>query len=733
MNRNVVRFRYPLSFLPYLLSLIFCLLAFLSGCSLIAPPLEPTATSPPEPTSTPLLEPSETPVPEDGETAVPASPTQLPAESATLPPVPIDADAPPAPLTAAELQLPTPWPTFPSLAQGEVTDRQRDAARGLAQEIPDPRDDQALLMIYQGRSLDDVPPVVAPAGPLTIGTVQQIYIKHFSLDTYSQINAELVGISEEAYFWFDDKPGVTRPRAGEMEQIGREFDEIYQEVISYFGSEDRPGVDGDNRMHIVNVSPITLCANDPNTTTIPPCGLLGYLSQRDVIPRSLDPFSNEREMFVMNGSTFGSPTYLSTLAHELRHLIEVNHDLNDIDWEIEGSADLAVDLLGLGSYPLSRAEGFLANPDQQLNRWSEDSRASRYGQGYLLNRYIYDRLGQAHYREFATHPADGLDAVSAVTFNHNLGFTGLELWLDWLVAAGIHNLPNVPDTFKLSGIRSTAYRESASLGSLYETTVNQYAADYYALPADEPFTITFSGTTHTPLFQAQPTSGDRMWVTRRTNSSQARLTRHFDLRTVSAATLRYDLYRDIEQGFDYAYLLISTDDGAHWEPLVAPNMDGLIFEDNPGNIALAERYYTGQNGQWVTEEIDLTPYAGQQIVLRFEYITDAILAYDGLALDNLMIPEIGFIDTVELDEGEGAAGWQAEGFVRSTGYMPQTWHLQLVTPTYSGLEIESFVLDNLNRFTRTFEPVDGPAPPLLIVAATAPVTLSPAVYRLEIK
>jgi bacillopeptidase F (M6 metalloprotease family) len=55
--------------------------------------------------------------------------------------------------------------------------------------------------------------------------------------------------------------------------------------------------------------------------------------------------------------------------------------------------------------------------------------------------------------------------------------------------------------------------------------------------------------------------------------------------------------------------------------------------------------YTGCSGgsetgmecspQWIQEKVDLSAYAGQKILVRFEYITDAALNYESLMLDDI--------------------------------------------------------------------------------------------------
>jgi hypothetical protein len=95
-------------------------------------------------------------------------------------------------------------------------------------------------------------------------------------------------------------------------------------------------------------------------------------------------------------------------------------------------------------------------------------------------------------------------------------------------------------------------------------------------------------------------------------------------------------------------------------------------------------------------------------------------------LDNIAIPEIGFYDDAETL----ADGWTAEGFTRATGYMPQSWHLQLVTYENDVPVVEILPLNEDQTLSLTIEERERP---ILIVAASAPFTLEPAHYRLDIQ
>ena len=637
----------------------------------------------------------------------------------------------PSPMpTAAPSITPSPPPTWsPAVTESIQTQAGIFAAAQaeLARAAPPERDDVALAMAYRG--LTAVPQLNTPlvTEPLPLGTQQQFKIGNIDDNTISEIDTDLLAVSEHAYFWFQTGSDIPEPDETLLVVMTDFFDEIYESVIFYFGSEKNPGVDGDPRLHIVHASPDTLCTTDEES---PNCRIAGYFSAQNLLPTSVDPNSNMREMFIMNMDQFGSTFYLNVLAHEFRHMVEENYDKGDADWEVEGSAMLAETLLGYPETGQLRGNLFLENPDQQLNSWSDNNTTARYGQGYLLNQYIYDRLGTDMYRQFATSPESGLLALDGVAAANGLNMTGQSLWLDWLVTLAVHDEPDAPDLYRYQELKlnTAMMTDVISLPTQNKTTVHQYAADYYQIVPTGVVTIAFTGSPLVHLLDASPPSGDSMWYAQRANYSHPRLTRSVNLQAVDAATLSYAAYVDIEEGYDFAYVSVSTDDGRSWQGLTAAGMQGLAPEDDPSASALTDRFYTGRQRGWIEEHIDLTPYAGQKIQLRFEYVTDPILTYNGFALDNISIPEIGFYDDVETP----VEGWLAEGFTRTAVQLPQTWHLQLITFPDGVIQVEQLAIPPDQILTFSLDTAVSTKPPILIVAATAPMTLEKAYYTLTI-
>ncbi len=685
-----------------LLALLFTLTACVGGSR---PPLAASTSAASTPTSlaeetvsAPFpLPPSATP------SAVPTTPAPDPQNTTT--------SSPPTslPPTASPISLPG------------------DFAAELAQAVPPERDDLRLAIAFRGLSESALTDPPHTSAPLSVGVEQTFTIPNVVDNTNSVIDAKLFAVSDHAYFWFDTGPGSVSPSANELEPVLKTFDEIYASVVSHFGSERNPGIDGDPRLHIVHASPIALCGVTEETAD--QCSLAGLVNSRDLLSGQIDPLSNEREMFVMNARRFGTDYYLGVLAHEFRHMIEDNYDNSDADWEVEGSATLAAQLAGMPSGGIERGNMFLEQPDQQLNSWIDEGTAPYYGQGYILNRYIYDQLGKDLFRQFATSPLPGFIALDAVAAENDLAFTAQSLWLDYLAALAIHDDPQAPAhyQFESTGLNTAASTAVSHLPATMEEQVSQYAADYYRLPQGISG-INFAGASDVSLLGVDPAAGDKYWYAQRANYSNPRLTYALDLRELDQATLNYDVYADIEQGYDFAYVSVSLDDGRTWIPLAGDLMQGLDPADNPAGSALAERFYTGRNRQWQKETIDLSPFAGEQMLLRFEYVTDPILTYGGLALDNIAVPELGLFDGAE-EEHEQAA---AEGFSRVAPRLPQTWHLQHITYNENGPQVQYLPVEPSAELLLNFE-TKTQAPSILIVAATAPMTLEKATYKLSVE
>jgi immune inhibitor A len=530
--------------------------------------------------------------------------------------------------------------------------------------INDPRDlAMRLLGIHDiPETLD--PPAVFPQA----GDQRQFYVQNAVTNQNFQVDATLRYVGDHVYFWIQN--GVSY-RASDLERLARTFDqEIYPTTRAYFGSEWNPGIDNDPRLYI-------LYAGGLGTR------IAGYFSSKDSVHPLAHKFSNGNEMFLLNADTVGLADNFaySVLAHEFQHMIHWYQDRNETSWLNEGFSELAAFLNGYGGGGFDYV--YTSDPDIQLNDWPNQpgTTTPHYGASFLFVTYFLDRFGDEATQALVAHPENGLESVDAVLAEMGLTdpLTGLpvtadDVFSDWAVAnylrdAGIadgrytyHNYQNGPKT------KDTEVVNTCPQG-WQDRTVRQYGVDYIRINCSGSFTLNFEGGDEIPIVPMDPYSGDYAFWSNKGDESNMTLTQTFDFRAVSGPlTLSYWTWYDIEADYDYVYLTASVD-GSAWDILKTPR--GTDRDPSGNSYGWG---YNGESGDWVQERVDISQFAGQQVQLRFEYVTDAAVNGEGLLLDDISIPEIDYFTDFELDDG----GWTADGFVRIQNRLPQTYRLSLI-------------------------------------------------------
>jgi len=503
---------------------------------------------------------------------------------------------------------------------------------------------------------------------------------------------------------------------------------IYPTNHRYFGQEWSPGIDGDPRLVVLNA-----CIQ----------GAAGYFAYANEYPRWVNPHSNQHEMFVMNLNALspGTSAYDAVLAHEFQHMIHWNLDRNEETWLNEGASELAEDLNGFGA-PTRRLHRFAQEPDVQLNTWTDNPSelAAHYAASYLIMRYFLNRFGEHYLRTLVQSPQNGIasfDAVLAQALPQQ-NFTFDDLFADWLIANILddpltdgprYGYPQIDLKIQASQIFTYPYS--------YEGQVHQYAADYFELlpPPQRPITlqIRFTGAKTVKLVPNTPTSGRFQWWSGRGDAGHAYLERSFDLSQVSTAALSFNIWYDIEPGWDYAYIRVSTNGGKSWEILRTAKMSTY----NPNGNAFAPGY-TGKSGvplaktetqppKWVQETLDLGRFCGQKILLRFDYVTDEAVNKAGLCLDDFYLESIGFQDDVE-------KGDRAKGFLRIDNCLPQRYLVQLIELNGDTFRIHRLPINTAGEGIAQIKDLGGHVKrALLIVSAITPGTTETAPYHLHLE
>jgi hypothetical protein len=205
------------------------------------------------------------------------------------------------------------------------------------------------------------------------------------------------------------------------------------------------------------------------------------------------------------------------------------------------------------------------------------------------------------------------------------------------------------------------------------------------------------------------------------------LTRSFDLTSYSGPlSFNYWIWYDTEQGWDYGYVEASTD-GENWEILTTPSGTGT--DPQGSNYGWG---YTGYSGGkftpvWIFESLDISRFAGQNLLIRFDYITDSNVTGEGFLLDDLSSPEIGYSEDFETTD----TSWIVNGWARIQNVLPQTYKLALISEG-DVTDVQYITLNPDITADIPFTIGDGIDSVVLVVSATTRFTRQLAPYHFNV-
>jgi len=558
-----------------------------------------------------------------------------------------------------------------------------------------------------------------PAAPShRVGDVAKFWVFNDSQEKHVQIRATLRYVTPHVYFWVEKGLEVDQ---NALQKAAEEFEtKIYPTDHRYFGYEESPGIDGDVHLYFLISDKL---GN----------GLLGYFSGSDCFPRPVNPYSNEKDMFFLNAQhlRLDSDLFLSTAAHEFQHMIQWNQDRNETTWLNEGLSMLAERLNGF--LPSFHVESFIAEPDTPLTAWPDKKASANYGAAELFTTYLYGRFGGHFIRQLADAPANGLLSVTDLLKKMYGGVMNADdLFAHWTVA-------NVLNDDTLAGgwygyhdslvptVDASTFTEVDRLPARRSGSVHQYATDYFSVPSFEKMTITFKGATSNRIAPLSAHEGRYVYWFNADNDSDVYMTRTLDLRSVAQAHLRFWTWYNLENLWDFLYVSVSPDGGQNWYML----HNGDTTKENPygNNLGVG---FTGHSGNgdhvtWNLERFDLSRWAGKQIQLRFEYVTDDAIVHAGFFLDDIAVPEIGFADGFERPSGR----WHVAGAVRTDLIVPQRYAVQVIRWDRRGVQVIPLPLqaDQTGALTVAAE---GKGKAIIVVSGLAPITRETAPYTLTL-
>jgi hypothetical protein len=590
---------------------------------------------------------------------------------------------------------------------------------------PPARDEADLVRRYKYACGTPAAPAVALSREAEVGSTEPFWVLDQVSHRFLQVRATLRHASPHLLLYVQEGVAYNQDALAASARVFEE--KTYPLLRRYFGD-----VPGEPRLTVFN-------------GRVP--GVGGYFSASDLFPQSVNPYSNERVMLFMSldNARPGSDSYDAVLAHEAQHFVHWVIKPQQDSWINEGASELAMAVAGYDQKP--EAQQYLNNPETQLNGWTDQrwQTPPHYGAGYLILEYAAQRLGgYEHLKGLLASPGTSVqtfDSYLAGAEGKRIGAARFDdLFKDFVVANLVNDRSLADGRFGYEGLSTLKARTQESFASLPAQSsgrLRPYGTRYVevqpAVSTSGTLDVRFDGAGEAPLFGGAPRGGGRaQWWGGAADEMESTLTREVDLTGAAAATLRFAAWYHIERDYDYAGVAVSTDGGCSWKTVPGRHTtESDPVGQNLGN-GLTGISGGGATPAWVEETMDLTPYAGRKVLLRFFYVTDQSYHGSGFAVDDISIPEIGLADDAESD-----GGWQTAGFLRSVNAATLDWAVQVIAFGDGGTQVRQVPLTRGGdgRLQGTLSLGGFGAAVKRVVVALAPmvpVTLEDADYRLDL-
>ncbi len=637
---------------------------------------------------------------------------------------------------------------------------------GMAQDVsPTQRDVMGLATRYLSYSGEVSIPELSPQ--YAIGDTFDFWVSRQEALTPVQVEARLIAATAMVYVWAEEgitlSPEIANALAtGFTQTIG-----LLRQSDQYRSLRLPSNENGGSLRNPADLVTLTDIDGDSHWYVLLAKNLAGddviFTNPNDVQMLSLVPngYSNQHEMFYVNMSALSE----ADLQNQLYAPLMVNAVFDEVVSSLNPNlTPWLVNALSINTQrtllqiPISDEEvvAYFGNMDVGLTRSStlESQPITQIGQQVFLS-YLQSRYGVM--MDAYTTTSQGMDALDEllteqIDFATGAVVTGNDAFADFVMASAL-NLPFGDGRYEVREVDNSLraytwmFQDLAEPVVLSNQSVNPYGAMIYVFSngsAPQTVTTTFIGSDRSPRLPFAPPRqhNDSYYWSGTTVNSNHHMTRAFNLQNVNQAELTFDAWFDLAHGWNYAYVSVSTDDGATWTPLHAEpqgetnvlnpetnpfgmaygagmtgvsNLDGVVRfpalgifagEDmviaavNEGGAAdragiLANDVIIGQNGarwgrlpnildvlaeyeigdtidlmiqrgdetldipvtlgerlilptpQWVSYSLDLNPYLGQTVGLRFETVFLPQRDNLGFALDNIRIDALNYLDTAD--------------------------------------------------------------------------------------
>jgi immune inhibitor A len=285
------------------------------------------------------------------------------------------------------------------------------------------------------------------------------------------------------------------------------------------------------------------------------------------------------------------------------------------------------------------------------------------------------RIGQSNYwiGDYTIEPENGGVGVFAHEYGHDLGLPDLYdtsgntggaenstgFWT--LYSSGSYGSTGVPADGIGSRPTHMSALEKIILGwSNYEVVASNRTASVKLGPAitntkQAQQLVVLLPDKSVSTFIGDPYAGTTFYHSGSGNDLDNTMTRQVSL--PAGATLSAKVRYAIEVDWDYAYLTVNGN----------PIATNLSTNTNPNGQNAGQGITGSSGGAWVDLTADLAAYGGQTVTLGFRYWTDGAVSEAGIGIDEIAVTG------QPLDGAESDAGWNFDGFARTSGTTSQSF------------------------------------------------------------
>ncbi|MFZ2955321.1 MAG: hypothetical protein WA705_00295 [Candidatus Ozemobacteraceae bacterium] len=232
----------------------------------------------------------------------------------------------------------------------------------------------------------------APAPTLKVykvGDIEKFWTKNIKENTTVQIESVCKAIGKSCYVFLEKGQNVSDEAIAKIQQT---FDDkVYSTDTTMFGSEWKPGVDGDERITLLLLDIQDGWTEDSKSGYVAGYFFAGDEFLQSQIPANIPVKSNEREMMYLDihPADPSNPNYLAVVAHEFQHMIHFIHDPKEMTWVNEACSQIATYLCGYGHQ--NQIMSWMQAPNNSLTAWAKEYMLANYGEVYLWNYYLLNR------------------------------------------------------------------------------------------------------------------------------------------------------------------------------------------------------------------------------------------------------------------------------------------------------------------------------------------------------